>query len=34
MIATRIEYLDARPAAAVDAAEYHRLLGYPHGHVL
>ncbi len=34
MIATRIEYLDARPAVAVDAAEYHRLLGYPRGHVL
>ena len=29
-----IETLDLRPDAAVEEAEYHRLLGYPRGHVL
>jgi len=29
-----IETLDLRPDSAVEEAEYHRLLGYPRGHVL
>lgn len=33
MMVARLEHLDTKPLVAVDPTEYHRLLGYPRGHV-